>query len=64
MDPELVKTLGALGVVIYVGGPFVFLLVQLVDKLQEMAYRRLQMRQAELEIEEQERRRPKRTPYK
>ena len=62
MDPELVKSLGALGVVIYGVLPVAWLLVQLIDKLQEMRYRRLQMRQAELDIEE--RRKPKRTARK
>jgi hypothetical protein len=62
MDPELFKSLGALGVVIYGGLPVAFLLVQLIDKLQEMRYRRLQMRQAELDIEE--RRKPKRIARK
>ena len=61
MDPELFRSLGALGVV-YVGLVVVLLLVQLIDKLQEMRYRRLQMRQAELDIEE--RRKPKRTARK
>ena len=61
MDPELFKSLGALGVV-YVGLVVALLLVQLIDKLQEMRYRRLQMRQAELDIEE--RRKPKRTARK
>ena len=61
MDPELFKSLGALGVV-YVGLVVTSLLVQLIDKLQEMRYRRLQMRQAELDIEE--RRKPKRTARK
>ena len=60
MDPELVKTLGTLGVVV----PLAFLLVQIIEKIQEMAYRRLQMRQAELEIEEKESRRPKRARRK
>lgn len=60
MDPELVKTLGTLGVVV----PLVFLLVQIIEKIQEMAYRRLQMRQAELEIEEKESRKLKRTRRK
>ena len=62
MDPELVKSLGALGVVIYGVLPVAWLLVQLIDKLQEMRYRRLQMRQAELDIEK--RRKPKRTARK
>ena len=61
MDPELFKSLGALGVV-YVGLVVALLLVQLIDKLQEIRYRRLQMRQAELDIEE--RRKPKRTARK
>ena len=61
MDPELFKSLGALGVV-YVGLVVALLLVQLIDKLQEMRYRRLQMRQAELDIDE--RRKPKRTARK
>ena len=61
MDPELFKSLGALGVV-YVGLVVALLLVQLIDKLQEMRYRRLQMRQAELDIEK--RRKPKRTARK
>ena len=61
MDPELFRSLGALGVV-YVGLVVASLLVQLIDKLQEMRYRRLQMRQAELDIEE--RRKPKRTARK
>ena len=61
MDPELFRSLGALGVV-YVGLVVASLLVQLIDKLQEIRYRRLQMRQAELDIEE--RRKPKRTARK
>ena len=37
MDPELVKSLGALGVVIYGVLPVAWLLVQLIDKLQELS---------------------------
>lgn len=43
--------------------PSAWLLVQLVDKLHEIAYRRLQMRQARLDIEDREKRhKPKRFP--
>ena len=37
--------------------PFVLLMVQLVDKLHEIAYRRLQMRQTRLDIEDREKKR-------
>ena len=37
--------------------PSVWLMVQLVDKLHEIAYRRLQMRQTRLDIEDREKKR-------
>lgn len=60
MSPELVNALGTLGIV----ASLAFLLVQIIEKIQEMAYRRLQMRQAELEIEEKESRKLKRARRK